>query len=59
MQVRKDRWAIKDEKSGLVRRVMKMEKCVTTSRGLVWKMRRQMTELATGHDGEIRGGEGR
>lgn len=59
MQVRKDRWAIKDEKSGLVRRVMKMEKCVTTSRGLVWKMRRQMTELATGHDREIRGGEGR
>lgn len=59
MQVRKDRCAIKDEKSGLVRRVMKTEKCVMTSRGLVWKMRRQMIELATGRDGEISGGEGR
>ena len=58
--MRKDWWDFKDEKSGLVGSVMKMEKCVTTSRGLVWKMRRLAEiELATGHDGEMRGGAGR
>lgn len=59
MQVRKDQWDIKDEKSGLMRRVMKMEKCVMTSRGLIWKMRRLMIELVTEQDGEMRGEAGR
>ena len=59
MQVRKDRWDIKDEKSGLMRRVMKMEKCVMTSGGLIWKMRRLMIELVTEQGGEMRGGAGR
>lgn len=49
-----DQWDIKHEETALVRRVMKMEKCVMTPRSLVWKMRRMMTELVTGRDGEMR-----
>ena len=38
---------------------MKMEKCVMTSGGLIWKMRRLMIELVTEQGGEMRGGAGR
>ena len=42
-----------------MRRVTKVEKCVMTSRGLIWKMRRLKIQLVTEQGGEMRGGAGR